>query len=487
MTGGGLAGEIMRTRSAVVVAALAAVALFPLDARAVWNQPRFAIGGFLGGGDPNGLRLLNDAGIDLVVPSDYASAVASRRFVARLDSLRAAHPGTFDLQALVFARLDGPGTLFANHDPVTHRLAILRELDPANGLNSPSVAGWNIWDEPPIPHRPGLRPPAGRIYDAIHEMTKLVRDSTTSAATWNKLAFTNLLQISWAAYPWFQQGCGTDTLSAYRCYLDQYLKRFEHDSLPAPVLAIDAYPFEMPEADWRWYFVNLATVRDKAREFSRANYRIPFWSVLQVAPRCANDYSRCEPTPTFNQVRWQAYVSLAYGAKGIFYWTLRPAKGGGRDPSWGRTFLRTDGTAEPALYDSLAALNAELQALGPTLMRLEPEAAFHASANRFKLPAADATLASRLVSGVSGRNSQGMVGCFKSRATGEDYLLVVNKDTRLAQGFRLALTSSADTVYRVGKADGRLLRVAVDAASFDTGVIAPGGGELFRVARRPHP
>lgn len=482
----------MRTFSGIAVFALAAVALFPADAWAVWNQPRFAIGGFLGGGDPDGLRRLNDAGIDLVVPSDHASAAASRRFVARLDSLRAAHPATFDLQALVFARLDGPGTLFANLDPTAHRQAILRELDPANGLNTPSVAGWNIWDEPPIPHRPGPRPPAGRIYDAIHEMTKLVRDSTTSARTWNKLAFTNLLQISEAAYPWFRPGCGTDTLSAYRCYLDQYLGRFERDGLPAPVLVFDAYPFEVPEASWPWYFVNLAVVRDKAREYSRADYRIPFWSVIQVAPRCANDYSRCEPTPTFNQVRWQAYVSLAYGAKGIFYWTLRPAKGGGRDPSWGRSFLRADGTADPVLYDSLAALNAEMRALGPTLMGLEPVATYHGSANRFKLPAGEDTLgnpnrASRLVSSLTGRNSQGMVGCFRSRAAGEDYLMVVNKDTRLAQGFRVALASPADTVYRVGKVDGRLRRVATRATSFDTGVIRPGGGELFRVAARPRP
>ena len=477
----------MPTRWVVAIAALAAVALFPADARAVWNQPRFAIGGFLGGGDPRGLRLLNDAGIDLVVPSDYASATASRRFVARLDSLRAAYPRTFDMQALVFARMDEAATLFANHDPVAHRPDILRELDPANGLNTRSVAGWNIWDEPPIPHRPGPRPPAAKLYDAIHEMTKLLRDSTTSAKTWNKLAFTNLLQISWAAYPWYEQGCGGDTLSAYRCYLDQYLKRFDDDALPAPLLAVDAYPFEMPEADWRWYFVNLATVRDKAREYSRPNYRIPIWSVLQVSPRCTNDYSRREPTPTLNQVRWQAYVSLAYGAKGIFYWTLRPAKGGGRDPSWGRSFLRTNGSAEPALYDSLKALNSELRTLGPTLMRLDPVAAFHASANRYKLPAGEDTLARRLVTGVSGRNTQGLVGCFKSRSTGEDYLLVVNKDERLAQAFRVALASPADTVYRVSKTTGRLRRVVMGATSFDTGVISPGGGDLFRLARRKLP
>ena len=477
----------MRMLSVVVLAAVAAVALYPADARAVWNQPRFAIGGYLGGADPNGLLLLNDAGIDLVVPSDYVSVAEGRWFVARLDSLRAAHPGRFDLQALVFTKLDGPGTLFANHDPVAHRAAILRELEPANGLNTPSVAGWSIWDEPPMPQWPSPRPPASRIYDAIHEMTKLVRDSTTSAATWNKLALANLLGISPAAHSWIREGCGTDTLSVYRCYLDQYLKRFEHDDLPAPVLAFDAYPFEVPQASWPWYFTTLATVRDKAREYSRAHYRIPFWSVVQVSPRCTNNYSRCEPTPTFNQVRWQAYVSLAYGAKGILYWTLRPARGGTTDASWGRTFLRADGTAEPALYDSLKALNSEMRSLGSTLMRLEPVATYHAAANRFKMPAGDDTAARRFVSSVTGRNSLGLVGCFKSSATGEDYLLVVNRDTRLTQGFRVALASPADTVYRVSKANGRLRRVATGATKFDTGAISPGGGELFRVARRRSP
>ncbi len=178
---------------------------------------------------------------------------------------------------------------------------------------------------------------------------------------------------------------------------------------------------------------------------------------------------------------------MAYGAKGIMYWTLRPMDGPPSEPSYGASFLRRDGSKNGALYDSLTALNAELRALGPTLMQLEPVAVFHAAANRFVLPHGDDSLARagstlQRVSSLEGRTNEGMAGCFRSRIGGDDYLLVANKDTLIAQSFRVMLRQATGAVERVSKLDGRLIPVASTANSFATGKIAPGGGELFRLA-----
>ena len=318
-------------------------------------------------------------------------------------------------------------------------------------------------------------------------MTRLMRDSTSGAATHDKLAFVSLFPVQ--IYRWFEPPCSPDTLVAYACYLDRYLSSFDADSFPAPLLCFDKYPFESPGADFRRYFVQLAIIRDKAAQYSRPRYDIPFWSVIQAAPRRENANAAYRPTPTFNQIRWQAYASVAYGAKGILYWTLRPWDSAPSEAGYGASFLKRDGSPNGALYDSLTALDAELRGLGPTLMQLDPVTVFHAAANRFVLPSRDDSLARAgspltLVASLEGRTNEGMAGCFKAKAGGGDYLLVANKDTLVTQSFRVTLRKAA-SVERVRKLDGRLIPVASNAASFATGMIAPGGGELFKLGPSP--
>jgi hypothetical protein len=481
--------EGTRVRGWVLVSALAVLtSTFSASiATAAWRQSAFVIGGYAVGGDPFSLIRLNDAGVELVVPFDNSSPARAREIASRLDSLRL-HRAGFRMQEIVYQETAPPKTLFKNPNPIANRATILGELAPSSGLNNPSVAGWHLWDEPPLYYPPGQALPPDRVFDSIHEMTRLVRDSTNRSATHEKLAFVNFFPIQ--AYPWSGPPCSRDTLIAYGCHLDQYLSRFNSDSLPAPVLSFDKYPFETPGADFRLYFVQLAIVRDKAAQYSRPNYHIPFWSVIQSSPRRDKTRAPYRPTPTFSQIRWQAYVSVAYGAKGIMYWTLRPVDGPPSEPGYGASFLGRDGSMNGALYDSLAALNTELRGLGPTLMQLEPVAVFHAAANRFVLPRGDDSLAKsgsalQRVSGLGGRTNEGMAGCFRSRIGGDDYVLVANKDTLIAQSFRVALRHIARSVERISKHDGRLIPVASNTASFATGMISPGGGELFKLSAPP--
>jgi len=451
---------------------------------AAWRQSTFLIGGYAVGGDPISLIRLNDAGVNIIVPFDNPSPPRAREVASRLDSLRVNRPG-FGMREIVFKETARPMTLFKNSDPVANRAAIIGELAPSSGLNNTSVAGWYLWDEPPLFYSPKQRLTPDEAFSKIHAMTRLIRDSTNGALTHNKLPFVNLFPVH--VYHWFQPQRSPDTLVAYGCYLDQYLSKFNSDSLPAPVISFDKYPFEAPWADFRLYFVQLAIVRDKAAQYSRATYHIPFWSVVQASPRRQNATSPYQPTPTFNQVRWQTYISIAYGAKGIFYWTLRPHDDPPPDAGYGASFLRRDGSTNGALYDSLTALNAELRGLGPTLMQLDPVAVFHAAANRFVLPLGDDSLSKagsplQLVLGLEGRTKEGMAGCFTAPVGSDAYIMIANKDTLVTQSFRVTLRHGARSIERVSKRDGRLIPVASDAASFATGMISPGSGELFRLA-----
>jgi hypothetical protein len=450
------------------------------SANAEWRQSAFVIGGFGGGSDPIGLQRLDRAGIEFVIPFESAAPWSARRVVARLDSLRASVQG-FRLKAFVYEETDSPSTLFKNSDPVSNRAAILRELAPAQDLNTASVAGWYIWDEPPVYYPPSRKLSTERAFASVHEMTKIIRDSTNGASTSSKLALVTLLPIHAAS--WFGATCGTDTTGGYACYLDAYLSSFAHDSLPAPVVMFDNYPFETREAPFRLYFQQLAAVRDAAAKYSRPDYSIPVWSVIQASPRKATPGAGFQSTPTFNQIRWQAYVSLAYGAKGIFYWTLRPDDRAG----YGESYLRRDGSANGALLDSLTALNAEIRSLGPTLMKLEAIGAVHSSANAYLIPARDdSVLASvrslRFAAATTGRIGDGVIGIFSMPGTPDRYMLVVNKNVDIPASFSVLLGAPASAVERISKSTGKPLSLATQATQFDTGMIAPGGGELFKIS-----
>jgi hypothetical protein len=148
----------------------------------------------------------------------------------------------------------------------------------------------------------------------------------------DKLAFVNLMGMSKAGLALYSGGHAYPSeVAAYRAYLDSVLVPFNGDDLPLPLLCFDNYPFEFPPTDPNYYpqtfFQNLAAVRDAAGKYSRSNYSIPFWAMIQSAPRREHFHNPAvpdNPSPTMAQVRWQAYVSLAYGAKGILYWVARP-------------------------------------------------------------------------------------------------------------------------------------------------------------------
>lgn len=102
---------------------------------------------------------------------------------------------------------------------------------------------------------------------------------------------------------------GTPTTLNAGDYND-YVNRFISE-IPLKLLSFDHYPIEKNTIRYIWY-QNLEIIRE---ETLKAN--IPFWAFALTAAHWSY------PIPTQEHLRLQVYSNLAYGAKGIQYFTFR--------------------------------------------------------------------------------------------------------------------------------------------------------------------
>jgi hypothetical protein len=126
------------------------------------------------------------------------------------------------------------------------------------------------------------------------------------------------------------------------------------------------------------YYENLEIVRRVS-----LRHNIPFWYVLLATPlgpdrepavgepRLAGPYR----DPTEGELRWQVYTSLAYGAQGLMYFTYFPPP---PQPGihFGDAIIRHDGTRDRK-YWIVKQINAEVKALGQTLLQLTSTKVYH--------------------------------------------------------------------------------------------------------------
>jgi len=96
---------------------------------------------------------------------------------------------------------------------------------------------------------------------------------------------------------------------------DEYVRLFLK-TVDVDVLCMDHYPIFKPDKDTRHrYCNNLETMR----KFSLRK-GIAFWNYFNSMPHGALT------DPTEAQIRWQVYTSIAYGAKGVNYFTYGTPK-----------------------------------------------------------------------------------------------------------------------------------------------------------------
>ena len=462
-----------RRAGAVLFATALAVSFLPVSAVSqAWRQDQLLIGGWgiTRFGDAAMYKRLAGAGIDLAAAADsfHLAPIDSALLAARtVQELRDADP-SFKLRLLshVLAGRPGPGDLQGNADVARNEAAIGGTLDALASYSS--VAGFWVGDEPAD----------SAAMARVADLARLVARRSPG-----RLPFVNLFpsyvgdtrQHGPVADRW-RANYGQEKSRAYPGYLDDWLRRWRDEPYPAPLLGIDHYPFEPATFVWNDHFLSLKVARDRADAWSRPGQPIPLWVFVQLA---GNRGRRMTPTPA--QIRLQVYAALAYGAQGIMYWTLCPSHA---VPGYSPALL--DDRGEPSdRYDAVARLNAEVHALGPTLMQLEwVDVGYSALGGQIGIENDLFTSMKRgpaVVSGEAHSDPACMVAQFRGRQDGADYLLVVNRDLKRKPTFRVRLGARADSVQLVRRTDGSRIRIGVGLDAIEVRDLPPGTGELYRV------
>ena len=185
----------------------------------------------------------------------------------------------------------------------------------------PALLGHLAIDEP----GPARFPYLAKLKKAYHEVLP------------NSLFYVNLFPT----YSSLAQRNGKD----YKTYIQEYI-----DIVKPDVLSFDHYPLKELSGETQVtedYLYNLEIISKAAKKAD-----IPFWCFLQTMA-----YGLTNRSPDYEDIRWQAYTALAFGARGIqhfCYWT--PHSG---TEYFGEAMIDTNGSKTP-IYDYASRLNHEL-------------------------------------------------------------------------------------------------------------------------------
>ena len=191
----------------------------------------------------------------------------------------------------------------------------------------PANAGYFVRDEPPL----SMIPPLNNLIKTIKSVDK------------SRMCYVNLLPLYGTS-----QAMGTDN---YNDYVKRYV-----DDLQWDVVSFDFYPIEFSGIRYGWY-KNLEIIRDESKRIGK-----DFWAFALTTSH--SNY----PIPTLDHLRLQVYSNLAYGARGIQYYTYWTTT----SPNYVYTSgpIGKDG-AKTVVYDHLKQVNSEMNALSHIFLSSE--------------------------------------------------------------------------------------------------------------------
>jgi hypothetical protein len=319
----------------------------------------------------------------------------------------------------------------------------------ADYSQSPALLGYFLQDEPPAAQFPRL---------AALDRGLRARDP-------KHLPFINL-------FPNYASPAQLGTVS-YPAYVRAFL-----ETVRPKLLSFDHYALvgagERPS-----YFDNLEVVR---KESLRAG--VPFAAILLVTPH--GPYR----DPTEEDLRWQIYTSLAYGARGILYFTYWTP----RDETWHfHNGILDEQGRRTDHYKAVQRINAELNALAPTLAQLRSEGVYQAGSmppGTTPLPAGGTVREVRggdVVVGLFREPRRARISFNTALPAEPEYLLLANRDPRHAARLRVSLRPEITGIAEVSRRTGREGRPKTPdgiAENVYTIRLAPGDGRLFALVEQ---
>lgn len=302
--------------------------------------------------------------------------------------------------------------------------------------SEPAVLGFYLADEPQTRDLPA-------VGSVVHQLRAAMPD---------KIPFVNLFPYREGQAEWY---------TSYEDYV-----RALADVAQVPLLSFDNYSLTHGGMGDE-FFVNLEIVRKVALE-----KHLPFWTCVQAVAH----FGYQEPTVATLQL--QVFSALAYGARGIEYFTyFTPERGnyraGAIDPFGRRT----------ATWEALRRVNGQIHALGPVLARLHSTGVFHFP----DVPKQGHALSeSRIVRHITMVKDEDqyvapsvaarfLVGELQD-AQGRPYLMIVNKDLVYSFQFEIDWRMEPRRVLRVNPYSG-----AEEPFEGEQNWVGPGGAVLLRL------
>lgn len=325
--------------------------------------------------------------------------------------------------------------------------------------NHPALEAYHLTDEPGA----GAFPAWGRLVAYLRE-----RDPAHLAYINLYPTYANEQQLGVPAdaaerakvgYPTDFAGVDTSdkTVLRYREHLKQFVTTVDPD-----LISYDHYHFlkttnGLP-SDGKQYFLNLGLIRRMALEADK-----PFLNIIQ-----ANTIEKSWRLPNAEELRWLVFTTMAYGGRGISYFTY-----------WGPKAyngLYQDGQPMP-LLQPVVALNREIVKFGPVLMELDSLGAYHTA----PLPYGAETMPSPGSVQIAGPG-EFVVGVFGQNARPSAFM-IVNRDYHQPQTATVRVMIPGKKMQELDRETGEWTRgKTLNRKRIVNVKLAPGDGRLFRIS-----
>ncbi len=247
-------------------------------------------------------------------------------------------------------------------------------------------------------------------------------------------------------------GADDNTVRRYREHLRQFVETVKPD-----LISYDHYHFLKNGEDGNQYFLNLALIREAALAAHK-----PFLNIIQ-----ANTIEKPWRLPNPAETRFLVFTTLAYGGRGISYFTYwGPESYGG---------LYRDGKPSPMVKE-VAALNAELSVFGQAVMELDSMGVYHTA----PLPYGTQPLPEESPVRIAG-NGEFVLGLFgrEPRATA---FMIVNRNHKQPAEAALKVSWTDRTLEELDRKTGKWMTgPAIEPGGELKIGLAPGDGRLFRM------
>ena len=291
-------------------------------------------------------------------------------------------------------------------------------------LNEKACGGIAVKDEP-----------SAKDYEAMGNVNKALKELTDG-----KIVYTTLFPMFAGVERFYLDDYSGTHWDCYVRYVreflntvkpdvlayDLYISMLESGTLNNPLDAV--YPGEIAggQQNVMEYFQSLSLFRNLSKEFN-----VPFWPTVA-------SYNHIRKVQfSKKQLSWVVNSSLAYGAKGIQYYTYWPNMEGGKIEDWANPskagLVTQNGTPHDTYYQ-IKELNENIKLVQKVLMTSEHMGVIQFGKQNFSLQMEDVLYNYDVLSNITGGDT--FVGCFKKPDGKPAYYILNNSFTAGSTTFK---------------------------------------------------